>query len=365
MVELKVSNDVVIYFSDNTPYIVDTRINEEYEIDNPKLLSDLFAYISGHQIEQSERQVLVDGGVLVPNERPELLKNFGNDFLDIFHRGCTDVLNHIQVLSAVEYADLYLESCVREPGDVPPPRAKSISLKDTRTVNLPEFRHSVLEAVSLFDVLDRRKTVREFFPHQATLEQLSDLLFCSFGYFHKHKNGEAEQYEPFKRRTSPSGGCLQSVEAYVCVFNVEGLDNGIYWYDAENHALKFVENEISYDELSAMLVSQFFGNDCSFGVFLAANLERFTWKYKTTRAYRVVSMEIGHFSQTAQLVGTAMGLNTWITGAFNDAKIEQTLHLHDERSIPLFFLAFGKGKYDRMHSLMKKRLERLKANGQG
>ncbi|MEG9884212.1 MAG: SagB/ThcOx family dehydrogenase [Hyphomicrobiales bacterium] len=362
MPDLKVSDDIIIYFSGDIPYLIDTRINEEYEIDEPGLLAQLFRFIESGEIETEAKRKLRENNVLVSKERPALLKNFGNDFLDLFHRGCNDVLNHIQTLSAEEFADLYLDSCARLGGDGPPSRAKSLRKEHGTNIALPDPQLQFLQDSSLFHALDRRKTVREFHPHRAALADLSNLLFTCFGYFHQHKESENKDYAPFKRRSSPSGGCLQAIEAYICAFSVDRLENGVYWYDADDHSLLKVNDAIDYANLSAMLVSQFFGDNCAFGIFLTANLERFTWKYKTTRAYRVVSMEAGHFSQTTQLCGAAMGLNSWITGAFNDTKIEQTLNLDCERAIPLLFLAFGKGCYHHMNTLMRKRVETLKSN---
>jgi SagB-type dehydrogenase family enzyme len=264
-------------------------------------------------------------------------------------------------MSPIEYALTYLESCTLIEGYKPPERKKQNPINGCEPIPLPDYDLFFLKNCSLFSALDKRKTVREFYPFKSNIQDLSNLLFTAFGYFHQHKEGEFDEYKPFKRRSSPSRGCLQSIEAFVCVFNVSGLQNGIYWYDAEHHSLLTVHDEISYDDLSAMLASQFFGENCSFGIFLAANLERFTWKYKTTRAYRVVSMEVGHFSQTAQLCAAALQLNTWITGAFNDSKIEQLLKIDQEQSIPLFFLAFGNGRYRRMHTLMEQQAERYKS----
>jgi SagB-type dehydrogenase family enzyme len=215
---------------------------------------------------------------------------------------------------------------------------------------------SKLEAVSLFDAFDRRKTVRQFNPTTVTKQSFSNLIFTGFGYFHQHKSSEKE-YKEFKRRASPSGGCLQAIEPYILVFDVEGIAPGIYWYDAEHHALCLMDNEVSYEQVSDMLASQFFSNDCSFSVFLTANLEIFTWKYRTTRSYRVVNLEVGHFSQTLQLAAVSEGLNTWITGAFDDELIEKCLGLEETKNIPLFYLAFGKGVYRAMNPLLDERRE--------
>ena len=75
MPELKVSDDIIIYFSGDIPYLVDTRINEEYEIDEPELLVQLFRFIETGEIATEAKRTLMEGNILVPKDRPALLKN--------------------------------------------------------------------------------------------------------------------------------------------------------------------------------------------------------------------------------------------------------------------------------------------------
>jgi nitroreductase len=54
-------------------------------------------------------------------------------------------------------------------------------------------------------------------------------------------------------------------------------------------------------------------------------------------------MDVGHVSQTFQLSTTAHGLQTWITGAFNDDKISKILNINSREESPMFFLGAGRG----------------------
>lgn len=127
-------------------------------------------------------------------------------------------------------------------------------------------------------------------------------------------------------------------------------------YEPDTHSICMVNAIFSYQNLRKCLAGQFFGNNCSFGIFFVANLEVLSWKYKTPRNYKVVFLEAGHFSQTSQLVATSLSLDTWITGAFKDSEIEYYCKLDGIRKIPVFFTAYGKGKFSHMHSIMKKKL---------
>ncbi|KZL05488.1 Nitroreductase family protein [Pseudovibrio axinellae] len=356
--KLKVSEDVFIYFKDNTPFLVDTRKHEEYEIDDPAVITEIAGFLNGAEISPETLQNFKEVNILTPETQKPLFRNFQNDILDLFHEACKDVLDQTDVCSPTEFSDAFVATCEKIDGEEPPARSKSVALSGVQPIFLPEFNRDSLNETSLFSALDRRKTIREFYPHTLSQQDLSNFLFSAFGYFHDYKKEECKEYTPFRRRSSPAGGCLQSTEAFLTVFNVEGVAPGIYWYEPEQHALLKVRDAISYEELSSLLISQYFGANCSVGVFIASNLERFGWKYQTTRAYRALCLEAGHFSQTAQLCATALGLNTWITAAFKDVRVEELLSITEERTIPLMFLGIGKGRYHPMNSIMESRLKR-------
>jgi hypothetical protein len=67
-------------------------------------------------------------------------------------------------------------------------------------------------------------------------------------------------------------------------------------------------------------------------------------------------VEAGHLSQSFQLVATALGLNTWLTGAFADQQVEALLSLAGSAEQPLFFVGCGQSggqaMCDEMHQLL-------------
>ena len=52
-------------------------------------------------------------------------------------------------------------------------------------------------------------------------------------------------------------------------------------------------------------------------------------------------LDIGHLSQTYQLVATALGLSTWITGAFKDSAVRKLLNIKRNSEQPIFFISAG------------------------
>ena len=60
-------------------------------------------------------------------------------------------------------------------------------------------------------------------------------------------------------------------------------------------------------------------------VFMTSVFPRVQWKYRTSRAYRTVLLEAGHFCQTFCLTATWLGLAPFCTAAMADSVLERSL----------------------------------------
>jgi SagB-type dehydrogenase family enzyme len=130
---------------------------------------------------------------------------------------------------------------------------------------------------------------------------------------------------PLAIRTSPSGGSLHPIEAYLLARNVRGLRPGLYHYDGAAHRLDMLRHGASSRQFVRYLEGQWWFGGASFVVFMTAVFERTQWKYDYPRAYRAVLMEAGHLCQTFCLTATWLGLAPFCTIAFKDSLIEQAL----------------------------------------
>ncbi|MBB3241350.1 SagB-type dehydrogenase family enzyme [Pseudomonas sp. Tn43] len=188
-----------------------------------------------------------------------------------------------------------------------------------------------------------RKTCRTFTDAAVSLEDLGTLLYLSLGYLHERENdvddGLVEGLDA--RRSSPSGGGLNACEGFLHIRNVSGLEPGFYAYHPVDHALSFVNPALD-SSLGQLLCGQHFINNLPVGLFITSRFDKLWWKYQHSRAYRMAFVEAGHISQTFQLVATALGLNTWLTGALADDQVEALLGLEDSAEQPLFFVGCGK-----------------------
>lgn len=171
-------------------------------------------------------------------------------------------------------------------------------------------------------VLLSRRTWRKFSKKPVELSALGALLGLTWG-----AQGwiDVPRVGPLAIRTSPSGGSLHPIEAYLLVRNVRGLRPGLYHYDGAAHCLDPLRAGATSRQVVRYLEGQWWFGGASFVVFMTAVFARTQWKYDYPRAYRAVLMEAGHFCQTFCLTATWLGLGPFCTIAFKDSSIERLL----------------------------------------
>ncbi len=173
------------------------------------------------------------------------------------------------------------------------------------------------------EVLERRRSVRDYELRPMPLVKLGRLLHASHGV-----KGERVDGERVHTRPAPSAGGLYPVEVYVATQSVEGLADGVYHYDPRTHELALRRSGLAQPSIARMALDQTMVLGSSVVVMLTAIPERTMWKYGQ-RGYRYVWLDAGHLGQTLYLVATALGLGPVGIGGFYDREMDALLALPD------------------------------------
>lgn len=187
-------------------------------------------------------------------------------------------------------------------------------------------------------VLKDRRTWREFGARAVRLEELSTMLHLSWG-VQKWLRGTV--HGKLALKTSASGGALHPIEAYVLARRIEGLAPGWYHYASDRHRLERLRRGATPAQVQNYLKGQWWFRDASALVAMTAVWERSQWKYRFSRAYRVVLADAGHVCQTFCLAATWLGLAPFSTMALADTKIEQDLGLNKFEESVLYVAGVG------------------------
>ncbi|MES3004255.1 MAG: SagB/ThcOx family dehydrogenase [Pseudomonadota bacterium] len=336
---MKIHPDVFFVIQDGRLVAWNYRNHEQYELS----LEHLAAMVnSGKDADESKLADLTEARLLV-TEIEE--RKWGWDLLSqMFHIGTSaESLAGFDV-DPVEEAKRYVEYCTSIADDMP---NDAFSYRRGEPIEAPKASHPRVHEV-LLNLLENRKTNRSFSGESISLASVLEVLSETFRYRdHDHALYRAHgMATPTRRRSSPSAGSLQSCEAYLIARNVEGLAPGIYhyWSDADKLGkIAPLPDDFSFGKMNA---GQMFSDDLSAGLILTCRFDKLAWKYAHSRTYRVALLDAGHLSQTFQLMATAVGLRTWLTGMFFDFNMRSMLGLgEDSQEYPLLSLGLGTGKY--------------------
>lgn len=183
---------------------------------------------------------------------------------------------------------------------------------------IPLSRQLPTKSLPIADVLKKRRSVRSFSPKPLSFADLSFLLWASTG-IQRREQG-------YDFRTVPSAGALYPIETYLAANNVENLDQALYHYSIEVHALEVLKvGDFAENFVHAALEQRMF-LEAPVVLVWTGVFERSKWKY-AQRAYRYVYLDAGHIAQNLALSATGIGLGSCQVGAFFDDEINQILGL--------------------------------------
>lgn len=194
-------------------------------------------------------------------------------------------------------------------------------------VTLPKLQYE--STTSVEQALLKRRSVREFRDVPLALDDLGQLLWAAQGITDR-----------VGFRTAPSAGALYPLEVYAVAGNVQGLPTGLYRYIPRGHALRQIADGDKRPALGRAAYDQPSIAEAPAILALCAVYERVTEKYGE-RGLRYVHMEAGHAAQNVYLQAVSLHLGTVVLGAFDDARVAETLTL-GEREQPLYLMPIGR-----------------------
>jgi len=184
------------------------------------------------------------------------------------------------------------------------------------------------------DLLDHRRSVREYRDDPVTLWQLGQLLGWSHGI-----SGRPGDSRP-TRRPAPSAGALYPIEIYVAVQRVTGLERGVYHYNATTHTLESTAPGSALAAIHRACLYPDIVTQASLYLMMAAMFARTCQKYGE-RGYRFVLLDCGHVAQNLHLVGAAVGLGSVGIGGFLDDPLNDVLELDGVNEAVVHTMALG------------------------
>lgn len=185
----------------------------------------------------------------------------------------------------------------------------------------------------LWEVMARRRSVRDFLPGDISLDELSQLIWAT--------QGITGSLFDFRFRITPSAGALYPIETYVVVNRVIGLSPGVYHFNIRKNALEQLTEGDCKVGISVAALDQSMAREAAVVFVWTAVVERTKWKYRE-RGYRYLYLDAGHIGQNLYLAATSLGLGCCAIGAFYDDEVNQLVGVDGKLETTVYLGAVGR-----------------------
>ena len=220
-------------------------------------------------------------------------------------------------------------------GVAPPPIEKPFDENAERIDLLTPDEWINPPAIDLTAAIKNRESRRNYLDQPLSLEELSFLLWATQGVRNQRMSGSV-------LRTVPSAGCRHALETYLCIFNVQGLKEGVYRYLPLEHQLvfEFPEDNLA-DKLGTAALRQAFAGRSAVTFVWTVIPYRMEWRYGLA-SYKVIALDAGHVTQNLYLASEAIGAGTCAIAAYHQDLMDQLLKVDGKEEFVIYLAPVGK-----------------------
>jgi len=212
------------------------------------------------------------------------------------------------------------------------PRANAFKEYPQAATRVPIRPSQELPAADLWEMLARRRSLRQYQDRYLTQEELAALLWAT--------QGVTLASRSYLLRTAPSAGALYPVETYLAVHKVEEMEPGVWHLNLPDFSLELLHSTDTRQALVQAGLGQRFLGDAAVDFIWTGILNRAMWKYRE-RAIRYIFLDAGHICQNLMLAATALGLGCCPVGAFFDEEVESLVEVDGVEEVALYLASVG------------------------
>lgn len=217
-----------------------------------------------------------------------------------------------------------------------PDNWKTVFYKSYPRLDKIELLNDKLSSGNLFDLIEARRSRRNFNGESITIREISSLLKRSCG------TTRSILLDNINRRAYPSGGGLYPIEIYTLIFRDNGeLKSGVYHYNVKENSFDVLSVRAFTENDMDQLFTYDWVKKAPLVIIMTAVFGRTQSKYGE-RGYRLVLQESGHIGQNVYLISEALGLKCCALSGTHDENLEKLLDIDGISESVVYTLVIGK-----------------------
>lgn len=185
----------------------------------------------------------------------------------------------------------------------------------------------------LFEVLNTRRSKRDYTGEPVEISQLGQLLWAT--------QGISAYMGDYPLRTAPSAGALYPIETYLVINNVSSIEKGVYHYNIIEHLLEGLKIGDHSQSIARAALNQSFLSNAAVVFVWTAVLERTKWKYGE-RGYRYIYKDAAHVCANLYLASTSMDLGCCAIGACYDDEVNEIVGVDGSTETVIYLAGVGR-----------------------
>jgi SagB-type dehydrogenase family enzyme len=187
--------------------------------------------------------------------------------------------------------------------------------------------------IGLEETLVNRRSTRGYTGADLSFNELKAIL--DFTYHPEH-------YIEQQMDHAPDYCDLNSVETFIAVTGVTGLEPGCYYYAPHVEELRQIRFKNFRQELHFLCLGQELGRDAAAVVFHTADLTAAIDRWGD-RAYRYLHLDAGHLGQRLNLAAIRLGLGVSGIAGFFDDQVNEVLGIPADEAV-LYITTLGRAR---------------------
>jgi len=208
-----------------------------------------------------------------------------------------------------------------------PAVVKAIAASETISLGKPDADMAQKLDRSFGDILENRRSIRNYAETPIRLDDISAFLFYSARIQGLVEDPAHE--DMVSLRPVPSAGARHAFEIYPFIRQCRGGDPGVYRYCPQTHILEKIKSADS--DIQKLLAWNPYKAITPIPpqatIYISARIERMTWKYESI-AYKLIQQDLGCLYQTFYLVAEALGLAPCALGDVDSDRLGKALDMN-------------------------------------